>query len=174
MGKLASDPMWGLGCVERCIRSVHRVPTAALVVVALVAVGCSSADALGATQRAEAQTLVIERASIAMIDLSDEDRDCVVDEITPLDLDRLRNGEVGEVADAVVSCLGDDLIGASVLGSQVGEISEASLDCAVSELDRRFLVDLVAGAMNGTQPQVQSEIEVARVLSVCLELEELL
>lgn len=109
-----------------------------------------------------------------MIELSEQDRDCVVDAITPADLDGLRDGDVAGVAGAVVSCVGDDLIGASVLRSQTGEISAASLDCAVSELDRRFLVDLVAGAMDGTQPQVQSEIEVARVLSICLELEELL
>lgn len=163
--------MWRPGRVVRCVHPFHLVFAGGL---ALVALGCSSAGELDATQRAEAQTLVIERATLAMIDLNDEDRDCVVDEITPVGLEALRNGQVDEVADAVVSCLGDDLIGASLLRSQTGEISQASLDCAASELDRRYLVDLVAEGMNGTQPQVQSEIEVARVLSLCLELEELL
>lgn len=109
-----------------------------------------------------------------MIELSDEDRDCVVDELTPADLDGARNDEVAPVADAVVSCVGDELIGASVLRAQTVGISEASLDCAVQELDRRFVVDLVAGAMNGAPPRAQAEIEVARVLAVCLDLDELL
>ena len=136
--------------------------------------GCSSADDLNAEQRAEAQALVVERATLASIELSDVDRDCVVDEMTPSDLEGLRTDQVTPVADAVVSCVGDELIGASVLRSQTGEVSQASLDCAVDELDRRFLVDLVAGAMNGTTSQVQAEIEVARVLSICLELDELI
>ena len=118
--------------------------------------------------------LVVDRAASAMIELSDDDRDCVVDDITPDDLEGLRSGEVASVADSVVSCVGDELIGASVLRSQTGAISEESLDCAVGELDRRFVVDLVAGAMNGTQPLVQAEIEVARVLGICLTLDELL
>lgn len=109
-----------------------------------------------------------------MIELSDEDRDCVVDELTPDDLEGLRSDEVAPVADAVVSCVGDDRIGTSVLRSQIGEISEASLDCAVRELDRRFVVDLVAGAMNDASPRAQAEIEVARVFAVCLDLDELL
>lgn len=94
--------------------------------------------------------------------------------MTPDDLAGLQSERVAPIADAVVSCVGDQLIGASVLRSQTGEISEASLDCAVDELDRRFLVDLVAEAMSGTRSQVQADIEVARVLSVCLELSELL
>jgi len=163
--------MWQPGRVERFVRPIRS--GVASVVIAIVCAGCSSADDLDADQRIEAQVLVVERTMRAMIELSDEDRDCVVDGITPTDLEALRNGEVDAVADAVVSCVGDELIGASVLRSQAGEVSSSSLDCAVGELDRRFLVDLVAGAMNRIQPQVQSEIEVARVLSVCLELDEL-
>lgn len=136
--------------------------------------GCSSADELSDEQRVEAQALVVERAATAMIELSELDRDCVVDEMTPSDLEGLRTDVVAPVADSIVSCVGDDVIGASVLRSQAGEISDESLDCAVGELDRRFVVDLVAGAMNGSQPLVQAEIEVARVLGVCLELSELL
>lgn len=137
-------------------------------------VGCSSSGSLTAAEQAEAQLLVVERSAAAMIDLSDEDRDCVVDDISSSDLEGLRGDDVSAVADAVVSCVGDELIGASVLRSQTGEISPESLDCAVGELDRRFVVDLVAGAMNGSQPLVQAEIEVARVLAICLELDELL
>jgi len=145
-----------------------------LLAAVLTVAGCSSGDELDAAQRGEAQVLVVERATSAMIELADEDRDCVVDELTPTDLDGLRRDQVVPVADAVVSCVGDELIGASVLRSQAGEISQESLDCAVGELDRRFLVDLVAGAMNGVQPQAKAEIEVARVLSLCLKLDELL
>lgn len=145
-----------------------------LVIVAAFVAGCSSSAELNADQRQEAQLLVVDRASSAMIELSDEDRDCVVDELTPDDLEGLRSDEVAPVADAVVSCVGDDRIGTSVLRSQIGEISEASLDCAVRELDRRFVVDLVAGAMNDASPRAQAEIEVARVFAVCLDLDELL
>lgn len=137
-------------------------------------VGCSSAAQLSAEQRSEAQALVVDRAAVAAIELNDEDRDCVVDDLTPDDLADLRADRVASVAEAIVSCVGDETIGASVLRSQAGEISPASLDCAVNELDRRFVVDLVAGAMNGSQPQAQADIEVARVLGVCLELDELL
>ncbi len=154
------------------MRSVAVTPLIAAALV--IAAGCSSSAELTADQRAEAQVLVVDRAASAMIELSDNDRDCVVDEMTPDDLEGLRVDQVAPVADAVVSCVGDELIGASVLRSQTGEISAPSLDCAVGELDRRFVVDLVAGAMNGTPPLVQAQIEVARVLAVCLSLEELL
>ena len=149
-------------------------PLAGVCLIALGLTSCSSGEALNTDQRAEAQLLITERAELALIELSDDDRACVVDDLTPTTLEGLRNDQVEPVADAVVSCVGDELIGASVLRSQTGEISPASLDCAVGELDRRFLVDLVAGAMNGTQPQTQSEIEVARVLAICLDLDELL
>lgn len=147
---------------------------AVIVVAGSTAAGCSASDSLTADEQSEAQQLIVERSAAAMIDLSDDDRDCVVDHISSSDLEGLRGDDVGAVADAVVSCVGDELIGASVLRSQTGEISEKSLDCAVGELDRRFVVDLVAGAMNGAQPLVRAEIEVARVLAVCLELDELL
>lgn len=140
----------------------------------LVLAGCSSSASLDSEERAQAETLVIERAGQASLELSDEDRNCVLDRMEPTDLEGLLVDDVRPVADAIVSCVGESLIGASLLRGPAGQISEESLACAVDELDRKFVVDLVAGAMNGTQPLVQAEIEVARVLAVCLELEELL
>ena len=85
----------------------------------------------------------------ASIDLSEDDLDCVVDRMSPEDLDRVGAEQFETVAEHVVSCVGRDLIGRSILRSQAGEIRDASLACAVAELDRRFVVDLVAGAMGG-------------------------
>lgn len=140
----------------------------------LIGVGCASSASLSPDQRVQAEGLVVERAAQASVELSEEDRDCVVDAMEPTDLDGLLDDQVRPVAEALVGCVGDDLIGASLLRAPAGEISEASLACAVDELDQRFVVDLVAGAMTGTQPLVQAEIELARVLAVCLELDELL
>ena len=110
----------------------------------------------------------------ASIDLSEDDLQCVVDRMSPEDLDLASSGQFGTIADHVVSCVGSDLIGQSILRSQADEIGAESLACAVAELDRRFVVDLVAGAMSGDVESARSEIEVARVLSTCLTLDELL
>lgn len=140
----------------------------------LMMMGCSVAPTLSAEQRTEADQLVAERSVVAMIELSEQDRGCVVDQMAPVDLEALRGGEAQTVAELVVSCVGQELIGTSVLQSQIGEISPQSLECAVSELDRAFVVDLVAGSMTERVPRAPVEIELARVLSLCLELEELL
>lgn len=155
--------------MSRCPRAV-----AALVVGAILVVGCSSSPSLTAEDRAEAQLLVVQRSSDAMIELNDADRDCVVDALTVGELAGLREDDLGPVADAVVTCVGIDLIGASVLGQQSGEMSAESLDCAVDELGRPFVVDLVEAAMSDRLQAVQADIAVARALAVCLELDELL
>jgi len=136
--------------------------------------GCSDATDLSVDERASALEMVEQRSMDAAIDLSVDDLDCVVDQMGRNDLASLEAGRVERVADLVVSCVGEDLIGRSVLRSQAGEIGDESLTCAVEELDRRFVVDLVAGAMSADVPRARVEIEIARVLSVCLELDELL
>lgn len=145
-------------------------------VVAVALVGCTPDERLGADDRTRAAALVDERAALAMIELSDEDRSCAVDRLSPEDLDELEGEQpdLTTAAKAVVECVGEDLIAASVLRSQAGAAGPASLDCAVEELDPQFVIDLVAGAMADEPPQVQAEIEVARALGVCLELDELL
>lgn len=148
---------------------------------ALLLGGCSDDVALPEADLDEARRLVDDRAEAASIDLSEEDLTCAVERLTPADLEGLRGAAeqpdveaVRGAAEAVVDCVGVDLIGASVLRSQAGAVSESSLECAVDELDRRFVVDLVAGSMVGSTPRVRAELEVARVLSICLELDELL
>ncbi len=137
---------------------------------------CSSGSELDAEQRASAAALVDGYAARAMIDLSEEDRTCTVDQLTVETLGALDDEGSGilPLADAVVDCVGESLIGASVLQSQIGSVATDSLDCAVGELDRTFVVDLVAGAMDGRPPRAKAEIEVARALALCLELSELL
>ncbi len=150
-----------------------------VIVVALLAwlvVGCSADDGLDSAQRAEAETLIDQLAATGMIELSDEDRTCAAGAVNIADLEGLRAEppELQAAAEAVVECVGENVIGASVLESQAGSVSPTSLECAVDELDRRFIVDLVAGLMAEAPPQVQAEIEVARALGLCLELDELL
>ena len=58
--------------------------------------------------------------------------------------------------------------------AKMGTEPAVNYACAADELDRRFIVDLVAGLMAESPPQVQAEIEVARALGLCLELDELL
>lgn len=137
---------------------------------------CSSGSDLDTAQQSRATALIDERAASAMIELSDEDRGCVVDQLTVEELDALEldDSDPLPVAAAVVDCVGESLIAASVLRSQTGSVDPASLDCAVDELDRAFVVDLVAGAMEGQRRRVQAEIDVARALAICLELGELL
>lgn len=149
---------------------------AAVVLAAGLLAACSSDPRLGEADRATAGAIVDERAALAMIDLSDDDRSCAVAQISPDDLDELQRQrpDLTRAAEVVVDCVGQDLIGASVLRSQAGTADSASLDCAVNELDRRFVIELVAGAMADEPPQVRAEIEVARALGVCLELDELL
>lgn len=144
--------------------------------VAVLLTACSSGSDLDAVQRSRAATLIDERAASAMIELSDEDRECAVDQLTVEVIDALEldDSDPRPVAVAVVDCVGESLIGASVLRSQTGSVDPVSLDCAVDELDRPFVVDLVAGAMEGQPPRAQAEIDVARALAVCLELDELL
>lgn len=146
-----------------------------LLAVALL-VGCSSEEGLSAEDRLQAAVLVDERAALAMIELSEEDRSCAVDRLSPDDLEELEGEQpdLTTAAEAVVDCVGEDLIAASVLRSQAGAAAPASLDCAVGELGLQFVIELVAGAMAEEPPQVQAEIEVARALGVCLELDELL
>jgi hypothetical protein len=138
--------------------------------------GCSSDPPLGEADRVTAAAILDERAALAMIELSDEDRSCAVGQISPDDLDEMQRDQpdLTRAAEVVVDCVGPELIGASVLRSQAGAAAPASLDCAVNELDRRFVIELVAGAMADEPPQVRAEIEVARALGVCLELDELL
>ena len=137
---------------------------------------CSSGNELDPQQRSAAVVLIDERAAQAMIELSEDDRACAVEQLTVEALTALEGegGDVRPLADAVVDCVGESLIAASVLRSQVGSVTDESLDCAVDELDGTFVVDLVAGAMDGAPPKVQAEIEVARALALCLELGELL
>jgi hypothetical protein len=139
-------------------------------------VACSSGSGLDPEQRSTAAALIDERAVSAMIELSAEDRACAVDHLSVETIEELKaqDSDPRPVADAVVDCVGESLIAASVLRSQIGAVAPASLDCAIDELDRTFVVDLVAGAMEGEPPKVQAEIEVARVLAICLELGELL
>lgn len=143
---------------------------------AALLLACSSGNGLDATQRSTAAALIDERAASAMIELSEEDRACAVDHLTLESIEALdtAGSDPRPVADAVVDCVGESLIAASVLRSQIGSVAPASLECAIDELDRTFVVDLVAGAMEGQPPKVQAEIEVARALAVCLELGELL
>lgn len=157
-------------------RLTRTGPTVLVASLLFGAAACSSGEQLSPEQRVEAASIVEERAAVAMIDLSDEDRACAVDRLQPDDLVELRRDEpdVTAAADAVVSCVGPELIGASVLRSQAGTVSPASLDCAVRELDRPFVVELVAGAMAEEPPRIRTELEVARALGVCLGLEELL
>lgn len=138
--------------------------------------GCSSAAELTAEELQEARTLVDELAAVAMIDLSTQDRACAAERLTPDELAVLRSdrSDPAPVANVVVDCVGEALIGRSVLRSQSGSLSDASLACAVDELDRSFVVELVSGAMAQEPPRVRAEIEVARALGVCLELDELL
>ena len=159
-------------------RPVHHL-CRSVAVVALgsgLVVGCSAGSDLDPTQRAEAETLIDELATTGMIELSDEDRTCAAGAVSIAEFEALRADppELQAAAEAVVACVGENVIGASVLESQAGSVSPTSLECAVDELDRRFIVDLVAGLMAETPPQVQAEIEVARALSLCLELDELL
>jgi len=139
-------------------------------------VGCSSDDTLSTAQRVDAAALIDERSAIAMIELSEDDLDCAVSQVSPDQLDGfgLAPPVWDPAAEAVVSCVGEELIGASVLRSQAGSVAATSLDCAVSELDRRVIVELVAGAMAQEPSPARAEIEVARALGVCLELGELL
>jgi hypothetical protein len=139
-------------------------------------VGCSSNDRLGEAERIEAAAIVDRRAALAMIELSDDDRSCALDRLSPEDLEEMQRDppELASAAEAVVDCVGRELIGESVLRSQAGAVDPASVECAVDELDRRFVVELVAGSMAEKPPQVRAEIEVARALGVCLELDELL
>jgi hypothetical protein len=148
----------------------------AVFALSLAAAGCSADEDLGPEQRADAEAIIDQRAAVAMIELSDDDRSCAVDRLGPADLEGLQRDrpDLSAAAEAVVECVGPELIGASVLRSQVGSAEPASLDCAVRELDRRFVVELVTGAMADEPPQVRAELEVARALSVCLELDELL
>lgn len=163
--------------VQRHIRATRCPSALALSVMfigAALLAGCSSSTDLTAEQRQQALVLVVDRASLAMIELSDDDRDCVVDALTREGFVAAQADQLGPLAEAVVSCVGDDRIGESVLRSQMGGLSQASLECAVRELDRRFVVDLVDGAMSGASPRAQAEIEVARVSAICLDLDELL
>ncbi len=159
-------------------RPVPRVRRAAILLASVpwLVVGCSGEAGLDDTQRADAETLVDGLATAAMIDLSAEDRICAGASMSVADLEALlaEPPDLTVAADAVVGCVGEEEIGASVLASQAGSVAPASLACAVGELDRRFIVDLVAGLMADAPPQVLVEIEVARALGVCLELDELL
>ncbi len=139
-------------------------------------VGCSADDGLDTAQRTEAENLIDQFATTGMIELSDDDRTCAAGAMSSADLEALRAEppELQSAAEAVVECVGENVIGASVLESQAGSVSPTSLECAVDELDRRFIVDLVAGLMAEAPPQAQAEIEVARALSLCLDLDELL
>lgn len=163
--------------VSRSGNSSRRTRVSFVLLVAAMGgtlVSCSDDPDLSQEQRSVALELVAERSMDAAIDLSNDDLFCVVDAMGPADLQQLETGYVDQVADLVVSCVGSELLGRSVLRSQAGEISDPSLDCAVAELDRRFVVDLVAGAMVDEVPRARVEIEVARVLSLCLQLDELL
>lgn len=157
-------------------RSTVPAGIAAIVIVVAAVAGCSSGDGLDTGQQIEASRIIEQRAAIAMIDLNEEDLSCAVDRLTVEDLGQLQRDlpDLIPAAEAVVSCVGPELIGASVLRSQAESVASASLECAVAEIDRRFVIELVAGAMAEEPPQVRTEIEVARALGVCLELDELL
>ena len=163
-----------MGPPSRCVELFLGV--AALAVASLGAVSCSSDVALSADQRADAASIIDQRVAQAMIELSERDRECVLDRLEPDDLVVLQAADpvLEPAAAAVVDCVGSELIGSALLHSQVGAVSTESLDCAVGELDGEFVVELVAGAMDDRPPQATAEVAVARALGVCLELDELL
>lgn len=142
----------------------------------LLLAACSSAGDLDAQQRATAAELVDRHAARAMIELSEDDRTCAVGQLSAQTVGALdtEGADLRPLADAVVGCVGESLIAASVLRSQIGSVDSESLDCAVAELDRTFVVDLVAGEMDDSPLRAKAEIEVARALALCLDLDELL
>jgi hypothetical protein len=84
---------------------------------AILLAACSSGNELDPQQRSAAVVLIDERAAQAMIELSEDDRACAVDQLTVEALTALEGegGDVRPLADAVVGCVGESLIAASVL-----------------------------------------------------------
>ncbi len=127
---------------------------------------------------------VTQLAADASVPLDAEQAECVAASV-PLDVaerlaaqsarDTVSNDDAVTVSEGVIECVGDVVIGRAALISQAGGLRETSLDCAAAELDRMFLVQLVAAEMTGTDTgSAEVELQVATAFGLCMETDELL
>lgn len=180
---------------EQLGSSLHAVlkrSTALLVAASMVGAACSSGPGLGEQDQALAEEASGFGADLAGISLSEPDQTCVVDKLSRDEAEALIDEfalrtpgseravslpvEMGDLlAEALVDCVGADVMIRSGLAAFAGSASLESQACAGEEFDHDLLGSLLSALMAGQgNVSTEVEIEIGLVLGVCLTPEELL
>lgn len=151
----------------------------AVTAICLLLTGCSGGSTLSERERSTVTSAIEQLSSVTGLVFSAEDEECVVDGLDAEVALALAGDSVGEAdggafAERVVECVGATEVATALLLPQAGGIRTSSLECAAEELDRAFVVSMVA-AFVGVEPLEPSTIELRSqfALSVCLGPDEL-
>ncbi len=155
---------------------------ALLVALAVLATACSGGPPdLTEDARSTALVQLDELGTKAGLTFAEGDAECALDRLSQSDADQIAAGErpiedsLTRVAEAVVDCVGVDVIAASVLAGQAPRATEEELDCAASRIDDELVVRLITSSLEQeevSRPAV--ELAVATSLAFCLSPEHLL
>jgi hypothetical protein len=156
-----------------------RPSLGAVIAICLLLSGCSGGSTLSEQERSTV-TSAIERVSSEIgVVFSAEDEECVVEGLDAEVAVALAGASIGEAdggafGERVVECVGANELAGALLLPLAGGIRTSSLECAAEELDRAFVVSMVAAAV-GAEPLEPSTIELRSqfALSVCLGPDEL-
>lgn len=160
-------------------------------VVSLVLVACGGGPNISDADYASAQVGAVLSATLAGIDLAEDDSACVVDQSSDQQANELaslgresRNASGAPalpfglgpgLAESIVACVGAQDLVTSGLLALTGELSAESTQCAGEAFDHDLLRDLIAARLAGQERSTTAiEIEVGLVVGVCLTPNELL
>ena len=149
---------------------------------------CSGGPDLDQSDHARLQEAVQVSARTAGIDLTDSDRDCVIEKTSTSEAEEvlatfsnsadglvLSDEVSSSMAGAVVDCVGSGVLVESGLLFFAGDISPESQACTGDTFDQDLLSQLIASFMSGTERKsTEIEIEIGLVLGQCLTPTELL
>ena len=155
---------------------------ALLVALAVLAAACSGGPPdLTEDARQTALVQLNELGTEAGLTFAAGDADCALDRLSQSDADQMAAGQrpiedsLSRVSEAVVDCVGVDVIAASVLAGQAPRATEEELDCAADRIDDELVVRLITSSLEQeevSRPAV--ELAVATSLAFCLSPEHLL
>lgn len=147
----------------------------------LLSAACSSqqisdGQRLGAVAAAQRVTLG------AGLQLTDDDLDCVVADLGPIQAQELidQADQPSErlmvaLVDGVVDCVGTERLGTAALAAQAPDASEDSIRCAAAALDAELFKGLVLDRFVPQPPAgTELDLDVGVALATCLTPEELL